>query len=49
VTGVQTCALPIYRLAIKELREKYPDDIILITGSLAFAALARRYLLGLKP
>ncbi|MFA5422065.1 MAG: cyanophycin synthetase, partial [Bacilli bacterium] len=35
-----------YRQAIKELQEKYPDDIIVITGSLAFAALARRYLLG---
>ncbi len=38
-----------FRLAIKELQEKYPGDMILITGSLAFAALARRYLLGLKP
>lgn len=35
-----------YREAIKDLREKHPEDIILITGSLAFAALARRYLLG---
>lgn len=35
-----------YRLALKELREKHPEDIILITGSLAFAALVRRYLLG---
>jgi len=34
-----------YTLAIKELRERHPEDIILITGSLAFAALARRYLL----
>ena len=35
-----------YREAIKDLREKHPEDIILITGSLAFAALARCYLLG---
>ena len=35
-----------YRLAIKELQEKYPEDIILITGSLAFAGVARRYLSG---
>lgn len=35
-----------YRFGIKDLQERYPGDIILITGSLAFAALARRYLLG---
>ena len=35
-----------YHLAIKELREKYPEDIILITGSLAFAGVVRKYLLG---
>lgn len=35
-----------YRLGIKELQEKYPEDIILITGSLAFAGVARRFLSG---
>lgn len=31
-----------YHLAIKEMINNYPDDVILITGSLAFAALARK-------
>jgi len=38
-----------FRLAIVDLREKYPQDIILITGSLYFASLVRHYLLELKP
>ena len=29
------------RLLIMELMEKYPDDVILITGSLAFAGYVR--------
>ncbi|MBP5092231.1 MAG: hypothetical protein J6328_06750 [Bacilli bacterium] len=31
--------------AIKELEEKFPNDLILVTGSIAFAALVRKYLL----
>ena len=33
---------------IKQLKEQYPDDVILITGSLAFAALAHKELLDEK-
>lgn len=33
-----------YRLAIADFMAKYPEDIILITGSLAFAAVARSYI-----
>lgn len=36
-----------YKHAIDEEIEKFPDDFILITGSLAFSNYARRYLLGL--
>ncbi|MCR4562229.1 MAG: hypothetical protein K5694_03395 [Bacilli bacterium] len=32
-----------YRAAISDCVSKYPDDIVLITGSLAFASLARTY------
>jgi len=35
-----------YHLAMQDLRAKYPEDIILITGSLAFAAMASKYLRG---
>jgi dihydrofolate synthase/folylpolyglutamate synthase len=35
-----------YVLALKDLQEKYPDDIILVTGSLAFAALVGRQIRG---
>ncbi len=34
-----------YRKAIDDLRSKYPDDLILVTGSLAFAGIVRKYLL----
>ncbi len=36
---------PDYKLAISDFVTKYPDDIILITGSLAFASLAREYII----
>ena len=36
---------PDYKLAISDFLIKYPDDIILITGSLAFANLAREYVI----
>ena len=35
-----------FKEAIKEIREKYPDDLLLITGSLAFAGVVRKYLLN---
>lgn len=38
-----------YKVAISSLVEKYPDDMILVTGSLAFAALARAYILQAYP
>lgn len=34
-----------YKSVIKELVEKYPNDIILITGSLAFAGVAREMII----
>jgi len=34
-----------YKAAIKELVGKYPDDLILITGSLAFASVARTFVI----
>jgi dihydrofolate synthase / folylpolyglutamate synthase len=34
-----------YKMALSDLVVKYPDDIILVTGSLAFAALAREYVI----
>ena len=34
-----------FRQALKELEEKYPDDVILVTGSLAFSGVVRKYLL----
>lgn len=34
---------PDYKAAINDFVVKYPDDLILITGSLAFAALAKKY------
>ncbi len=36
---------PDYMHAIDEMIQRYPEDIILITGSLAFSNLARQYLL----
>ncbi|MCQ2772168.1 MAG: hypothetical protein MJ238_02680 [Bacilli bacterium] len=33
-----------YKEAIEGLNQKYPDDIILVTGSLSFVALVREYL-----
>lgn len=36
---------PDYREAIKNDMTKYPDDIILVTGSLSFAGIARRYII----
>ena len=36
---------PDYKLAISDFLIKYPEDIILITGSLAFANLAREYVI----
>lgn len=35
-----------FKTVIEEMSESYPDDLILITGSLAFTALARKYLVG---
>lgn len=32
-----------YRFAIQDILAKYPDDIILVTGSLAFAYLVKRF------
>ena len=34
-----------YKAALKELEEKYPEDVILVTGSLAFSGVVRDYLL----
>lgn len=34
-----------YKMAINNLREQFPDDIILVTGSLAFVGIVRKYLL----
>ena len=34
-----------YKAALEELRTNYPDDLILVTGSIAFAAEVRKYLL----
>lgn len=34
---------PDYRAALNNLLAQYPDDLILVTGSLAFASLARQY------
>ncbi len=34
-----------YKAAIEELKAAYPGDLILVTGSLAFAALVRKYVL----
>ena len=33
-----------YKQALKELLEAYPDDVILITGSLTFTYVVREYL-----
>ncbi|MFA5283209.1 MAG: Mur ligase family protein [Bacilli bacterium] len=35
-----------FRHALKEYTTKYPDDIILVTGSLAFSNVVRQYLLS---
>lgn len=32
-----------YKKALKDLIEQYPDDLILVTGSLAFASIVRKY------
>lgn len=37
-----------YREAIDSLLARYPLDVLLITGSLAFASLARKYIVGKK-
>lgn len=34
-----------WKAALEKLIEKYPDDYILVTGSIAFAALVRKYVL----
>ena len=34
-----------FKSALEELKTAYPDDMILVTGSLAFAALVRKYVL----
>ena len=34
-----------YQDALKDLEEKYPDDLILVTGSIAFAALVRKFVM----
>ena len=33
-----------YKTALKEMMEEYKDDIILVTGSLAFVGVIRKYL-----
>lgn len=33
-----------YKEAIKTIRETYPDDLLLVTGSLAFVGVVRKYL-----
>lgn len=40
--------VPDWKQAFDELREKYPENYILVTGSIAFAALVREYLLSKK-
>lgn len=37
---------PDFKHALKEYTAKYPDDIILVTGSLAFSNVVRQYLLS---
>ena len=37
-----------YQDALKDLEEKYPDDLILVTGSIAFAALVRKFIMERK-
>lgn len=35
-----------WKTLIESKKKEFPNDIILVTGSLAFAALAKKYLLG---